>query len=202
MAAVTKERIFAAADQLDAEGKNPTLAAVRQVLGAGSFTTISEGLNEWKAQRAAKAKPATEPAPELLTAHLADFGANIWALALEAAGARFAADREALEATKAQLEAERAEAVELADEVTAELEAMKAQLVTLTAAEQEARKAAADALAQVAGITERAATAETRAAELDKRAGDLNAELERLNLANAELVKALAAAAAKKQAKA
>ena len=43
--AVTREQIFAVADELDAAGQKPTLAAVRKALGGGSFTTISEAMN-------------------------------------------------------------------------------------------------------------------------------------------------------------
>ena len=46
--AISKEQIFAVADELDAAGQNPTLANVRKQLGSGSFTTISEAMNEWR----------------------------------------------------------------------------------------------------------------------------------------------------------
>ena len=36
--AISKEQIFAVADELDAAGQNPTLANVRKQLGSGSFT--------------------------------------------------------------------------------------------------------------------------------------------------------------------
>lgn len=48
--AISKEQIFAVADELDAAGQNPTLANVRKQLGSGSFTTISEAMNEWRAR--------------------------------------------------------------------------------------------------------------------------------------------------------
>ena len=204
MAAITTERIFAAADQLDAEGENPTYKAVIKRLGGGSYSTISEAMTQWKAKKAAKERPATEPAPEALAVYLSDFGGQVWALALEFAGKRYTADREALEAARAELEKEKAEALEAADELAAELEATKAQVTALEAAELAARKDAEAAKleakkeaeatqAQVAGIIERATTAETRAQEIEKRANDLNAELERMHQANADLVKALAA---------
>lgn len=200
MAAVTRERVFAAADELDAKGENPTYQAVRKAIGGGSYTTLKDMLTEWKEQRAAKTRqPATEPAPEALTAYIADFGAQVWALALEAAGKRFVADREALEAARIELEQERNEALEAADEATAELEQEKAKVAALIDAEAAAKRETEAVKTQLAGISERATMAETRAVELEKRAGDLNAELERQHQANAELVKALAAAAAGKK---
>lgn len=47
--AITKEQIFAVADELDAAGQNPTLASVRKQLGGGSFTTIS-GVSSFSVQ--------------------------------------------------------------------------------------------------------------------------------------------------------
>ncbi|GAC44479.1 DNA-binding protein, partial [Paenibacillus popilliae] len=40
VAKITKEQIWAAAEKLLQEGKSPTLAAVRGVVGGGSYTTI------------------------------------------------------------------------------------------------------------------------------------------------------------------
>nr|WP_267785071.1 DNA-binding protein [Paenarthrobacter ureafaciens]MCY0975712.1 DNA-binding protein [Paenarthrobacter ureafaciens] len=60
--AISKEQIFAVADELDAAGQNPTLANVRKQLGSGSFTTISEAMNEWRARKASQAAPIREPA--------------------------------------------------------------------------------------------------------------------------------------------
>ncbi|EBH0783176.1 hypothetical protein FJ875_23625 [Salmonella enterica] len=58
--AITTEQIMKAADELDREGQNPTLARVRKKLGGGSFTTISEVMIEWRAQKTHSA-PTHEP---------------------------------------------------------------------------------------------------------------------------------------------
>ena len=50
--AITRERIFEVAEAMDAAGQVPTLAAVRKAIGGGSFTTISEAMTEWKANKA------------------------------------------------------------------------------------------------------------------------------------------------------
>ena len=68
--AISKDQIFAAADELDAAGQSPTLAAVRKALGGGSFTTISEGMTDWKARKAAKETPLREPAPPAVAERL------------------------------------------------------------------------------------------------------------------------------------
>jgi DNA repair exonuclease SbcCD ATPase subunit len=192
--AITKEQIFAVADELDAAGQNPTLAAVRKAVGGGSFTTISEAMTEWKARKAAKESPLREPAPTVIAERLADFGAELWALSLELANGRLASEREALETARAQLEAERTEAAELADQVAAELEAANARASSLEASERGARDAAEALRTQLAVLSERAATAEARAAEIAKRAEDLNAELARVNQQNGDLVRSLAGA--------
>lgn len=193
--AITRDQIFAAADEIDAAGQNATLAAVRKALGGGSFTTISEGMTEWKARKAAKELPLREPAPTAVADRLSELGAEIWSAALELANGRLAGEREALEVARQQLEADKAEAAELADQVTAELEVAKAALLSATAAEQAARSDSQSLRQQVADVTLRAATSEARVSEIEKRANDLNAELTRVNQQNADLVTGLAAAA-------
>jgi chromosome segregation ATPase len=193
--AITKDQIFAVADELDAAGQNATLAAVRKALGGGSFTTISEGMTEWKARKAAKETPLREPAPPAVADRLAELGAEIWSSALDLANARLAAERDSLDAARLQLEADKAEAAELADQVTAELELAKAALATAAAAEQAARNESDGLRQMLADQNLRAATSEARANEIEKRANDLNAELARVNQQNTELVAGLAAAA-------
>lgn len=187
-----KTRIFEIADEIDAAGQKPTLAAVRKAVGGGSYTTISEAMQEWKARKAAKESRPMVPPPSAVTDHLTDLGSEIWSLALEAANTQLAADREAFEEAKRSLKTEKQEAVELVNQVTMELEAAQHKIA---ASEAEAKAALADVLAlreQAAVLGERAAAAEASATESSKRADDLNAELARVNQQNAELVKALA----------
>ena len=193
--AITREQIFAVADEIDAAGQNATLAAVRKALGGGSFTTISEGMTEWKVRKAARQTPLREPAPSMVAERLTELGTEIWSAALELANGRLDSEREALEAARLQLESDKAEAAELADQVTAELELAKAALQTATAAELAARDEAEGLRQALTEAKLKAATAEARAHEIEKRADDLNAELSRVNQQNADLVAGLAAAA-------
>ena len=128
--AITRDQIFAVADEIDAAGQNATLAAVRKALGGGSFTTISEGMTEWKSRKAAKDTPLREPAPPALAQRLDEVGAEIWSGALELANGRLASERTALEGARLQLQADKAEAAEMADQVAAELEVAKAALAS------------------------------------------------------------------------
>lgn len=193
--AITKQAIFDAADALDAGGQRPTLAALRKAVGGGSFTTISEAMKEYWAVRALREAPVLEPAPAVVGERLSEVAGEIWALALQVANERLAAEREAFDAARAQAEQEKQEAVELADAVTAELETLQGKFSVLEEGERTARQEAVTQLEQLAASRERAATAEARAAEIERRADDLNAELARVNAQNAELVSALAGAA-------
>ena len=193
--AITKQAIFDAADALDAGGQRPTLAALRKAVGGGSFTTISEAMKEYWAFRALREAPVLEPAPAVVGERLSEVAGEIWALALQVANERLAAEREAFDAARAQAEQEKQEAVELADAVTAELETLQGKFSVLEEGERTARQEAVTQREQLAASRERAATAEARAAEIERRADDLNAELARVNAQNAELVSALAGAA-------
>ena len=193
--AISKKAIFDAADALDAGGQRPTLAALRNAVGGGSFTTISEAMKEWWAGRALREAPAREPAPAVVGERLGEVASEIWALALQVANERLAGEREAFDAARVQAEQEKVEAVELADAVTAELETLQGKFSALEEGERRARQEAATLREQLAASRERAATAEARAAEIGKRADDLNAELARVNGQNADLVSALAGAA-------
>lgn len=184
--AVTKEQIFEAADQLAAAGQKPTLEAIRQITG-GSYTTISPVLNEWKARQAAQATPLREPAPQAVADRLAEVGAEVWSIALELANARLAAEREALDKARADLEADRAEATELADRLAAQVEELQSRLASIEAAEQAARIEADELAASYAKQIEQAHTAEARAAEL-------RTELDRAHHESAQARQALAEA--------
>lgn len=189
--AITNEQIFQVADELDANGQNPTLAAVRKQIGGGSYTTISEAMTKWKASKAAKENPLREPPPQAVIVQLTDLGVEIWALALELANGRLAVERENLEAARIDLEDDKAEAVELADQLTIELETMQGLVNSLEEAKRSAHIENDTLREQLANLTVRVATSEARATEIEKRADNLNAELARMNTQNIELVKAL-----------
>jgi colicin import membrane protein len=54
-------------------------------------------MSEWRATRQVASAPLREPAPPAIADRLAELGAEAWAIALELAGSRLKADREALE---------------------------------------------------------------------------------------------------------
>lgn len=182
--AITKDQIHQAADQLTAAGESATMAAVRKLLGGGSYTTINEGLKEWKAKQQAVVMPLREPAPEGISKRLDDVGAEIWAIALELANARLTSEREALEATRIQLETAHQEATELADQLSAELETLQAQHLQATKDLQSVSTALETLRQENATLSRQLATTEARAEETTKRADDLKAELQHAHAEN------------------
>src|SRR3990167_6600576 len=50
-AGVTLQEVEKAALQLQGRGKNPSVDAVREIIGTGSKSTIAQHLRDWKAQQ-------------------------------------------------------------------------------------------------------------------------------------------------------
>lgn len=187
----TTARIFEIADELDAAGQNPTLATVRKALGGGSYTTISQAMNEWRAKKASKETPIREAAPQAIAELLEHVGMEVWAQALQLANGRLAAEREALEKARQEIEAQRQEAAELADQVSAELEAARQEASSLRG-QLEAEKSAARSVGDTLRERERdLAVAQARTEEINTRATQLHEQLAAATAQNADLVKAL-----------
>jgi len=185
----SKEQVFRAAEQLLKSGDKPTLAAVRGLLGGGSYTSIQEGLAEWKAHQSRR-QAASEAAPASIAERLGAFGIEIWRLASEQATARLEAEREGLEQARAALELERLEAAELADKLAAEVEQLKAQLAEQAQQAQAAALAATEALAQareaLAATREDAAQAKGELAGVRSLYGELLARLPKAEVAKTQ----------------
>jgi FtsZ-binding cell division protein ZapB len=154
--AISREEIFAAADALVAAGERPTLEGIRKKTG-GSYTTISPIPNEWKARQAVQGAPVREPIPQVVQDKLREVGGEIWRVASDLANTRLAAEREALEKVREEIEAERTEAVELADRLNGELEGLKAQVATLEASEAAAKDEADCLRGELSQVREEAA---------------------------------------------
>lgn len=200
--AITRDRIWVAADDLDAAGQKPTLAAVRKAVGGGSFTTIQEAMTEWKARKAAREAPRRPPAPQAVLDTLETLGAEVWAVALDLATARLAGERETLATARAEMEAARRDAADLADQLSADLEETRARL-NVVAGERDASRteaeahrqslAVADARGQemerrVADLRDEAAQARRETSEARERAADLAGRLSVLEAQNAALL--------------
>ncbi len=86
--AISKQEIIDAAEKLAAEGVNPSMQAVRDRLGGGSFATISPVLREWKENREATTVAVLEM-PSDVKGALDRFGADLWKTASALATAQF-----------------------------------------------------------------------------------------------------------------
>jgi chromosome segregation ATPase len=176
--AITKEQVFQAADELNAAGHDPSVAKVRKVLNHGSYTTINTMMKEWRKLRSPEENSPREPAPQAVIDKSHALSHEVWAVALELANARLASEREALETARADMEGAQREAIEMADQLSDELEHAKKQLKAMHD-QLEKAKTEKDALTkQVAKQTEKANMAEIRAHAIEQRANDLRKALD------------------------
>ena len=185
--AINTADVHTAADTLTAQGKRPTLAAIRAALGGGSFSTISEALKSWNAPAAQS--PQTPAIPEAITDGAARMATALWAQAAEQAqqGVRDAQDE--LEQQRAALEAQRQEAVEAADALAAQLAETRQKLATAYKEMEALRTELATTRERLASATERAQQAESTAASAKEAetvarvaAAELRGRLEGLNV--------------------
>ena len=165
--AITASDVHAAADLILVGGQQPTLAAVRAALGGGSFTTISEAMKAWKAAQQAAATPMREAAPAAVMERLEALAGDIWGVALGMANDRLAKERETLDAARKEIEAQRQEAAELADQMSAELETARAQIAQQAQSLKQAEAQAAQLVAAQAVLAEVQKRADSFAAMLE-----------------------------------
>ena len=130
----TKEQIWLAAEEITAEGRSPTLAAVREQLGGGSYTDISGAMQQWRASRQSSSAPMREPAPATITERMTEFSGEIWTVALEMANTRLQSEREGLEAARKEAEDTRQEAADLADQLANDLDKANSEIMRLNQA--------------------------------------------------------------------
>lgn len=83
------EQILEAINQLDAEGVDVTVTAVRERLGSGSYSTIGAVLNDWRTERKTGARSNAPPPPAQLRGLLH----QLWAESWRAADAHYDAER-------------------------------------------------------------------------------------------------------------
>lgn len=124
--AVNQERVNAVCNELAESGKKATLAAVREALGEGSFSTIGPMVQAWKAGRGEMgAKVATNQkavvVPDVVQAAGDKMMAEIWAMAEKIAAERLSAERATMEAARAEMAAE-------LEAAYAEMETLREQL--------------------------------------------------------------------------
>lgn len=148
--AVNQEKVNAACEALNAEGKSPTLAAVREALGEGSYSSLAKMVKVWRITQA-DAEPVT-PGIEVPDSvqELADrMAAGIWAEAEKMANARLEADREKFDQEKREMTEEMEEAYRTAEQAMDELKALKAQFTEMATDAKSWEKYAREKVAEV-----------------------------------------------------
>ena len=102
---VTREQVHQVADEIAAEGQNPTVMSVRNRLGGGSPNNITPWLGAW---REAHERTKTEVLPQLPEG-VEGAMRQVWSIAWKAAQAQFEGERDALATARKDIEHERAE---------------------------------------------------------------------------------------------
>ena len=152
---ITKDQIWAAADELQRLGKSPTLVAVRDALGeTGSFSTIAPVMAEWRALQA-KTTIAKMPIPEAFSARMRQQAEHVWAEALGVADELVSSERDALRAARKELETERAEMASLLDHAAEQIAAATLRHRDLEAKNEELAELNAAIKAELAGAKAR-----------------------------------------------
>lgn len=106
---VTRDKVFAAADQLFNAGDKPTMVKVKDILGGGSFSTISPLLGEWKESKRQATTIVKAPLPESVSRALSQVADQVWSAAQEESEKSVAGEREALHAASVELAEREAE---------------------------------------------------------------------------------------------
>lgn len=98
--ALTKQDIFAVADELATKGGKVTQLTVRELLGSGSFSTIAEALREWRELQSDEDQLQEAELPKEVEEELKSFGVTIWKQAQNLATEGFGEERKALRRVK------------------------------------------------------------------------------------------------------
>ena len=173
MARITKESVFEAADKLDSQGQEPSVIAIRDAIGSGSFSTVSKWLKEWRGQQQQQQQQAVTM-PDTVQAIYQKAIAAVWAEADRLYREQMAEMRELF----AQ---ERMEYAKQADEEIVRLEKRNRELQSIN--DQLTDKNTA--------LIREAAIAETNANTSTKEAQRLSDKLEALNVDYRDLLKQL-----------
>ncbi len=147
----TEEAVFAAADALVAEGKEPSLKVVQERTG-GSYTTVKRHLEAWEAKR--KGEIAAVDLPADIEARGREFVQALYAHALRDAKAAVAEPLALAEAARDKAESERADA----ETEVARLEGVEQEQASrIDALNQRVRELELNTAAQQATIQEKVA---------------------------------------------
>ena len=106
---VGMEKITEAIREIEAQGQEPTVTAVRERLGSGSFSTIGIVLSDWRQKKESEARPAVPEPPDLVRIALGNVWSEAWKAAngvLEPERQSFARERQEHDRARAEMNAE------------------------------------------------------------------------------------------------
>ena len=188
--ALTVDQVHAAADAIAERGERPKLTAVRHELGGGSFSTISEAMQSWRAQHAQEAALQQVEVPDSIKSRLDALGAAVWETATGEADARLQAERAALDQAREDAAAQVSEAQEAVKALEAEAAERDRQIEALTGERDEQRRIAEQAdnartvaEGEVATLNERVAARDERIEDLREQLGKSEARADRIEAA-------------------
>ena len=168
--AVSKDDIIKAAEALTAKGINPSMKAVREILGSGSFATISPVLREWRNQRE-KITSIVVEMPSEMRASIERTGAEIWKTANGLAGQQLE-----------QFKTSSLEQIESAntdrDEALEEVESLEAKIIEQESTENQLNELLKQAEQALRTCQEKAAALTQRTLDLEDQTKQQQQQLE------------------------
>lgn len=126
------DQIHAAADALVADGKKPTLAAVRAMVG-GSYSTLSPALAKWRVEQdqITTSNTITDTVPPVVSQALLIAASTAWQQAQSLAQAQIDAERNQLSIARAQADEQISDALAVADASASDADAARQSLIDL-----------------------------------------------------------------------
>ena len=187
--AITKEQVAEAAEEIQAQGVEPTYINLRERLKSGSFSTIQKYLKEWRSGAAERKPDAAIEIPEPFRDALRRFSLEVWRAAGvwvkdELEGARKDFERRVIEhqaeaekaaATVDALQVELNKAIGERDRLRGELQTARAALATAEGGLVEARAQLKRETKRNEDLSQRVIGEETKAQALSRRSRSSNA---------------------------
>jgi len=149
--AISKQDIIEAAEKLQVAGVNPTMQAIRDALGGGSFATISPVLREWRNASGQRATVAIEMPGEAKAA-LERAGADLWKIITTLATEKLTKVQDEAEAAINAAQADRDEALAEIERLEAGIEQQGGELAEALAANEVSTNALNDALEEIRAL--------------------------------------------------
>jgi chromosome segregation ATPase len=185
--AITRRQILETASKLAEQGIKPTQTNVRESLGGGSFTTISEVLREWRQEQDQTAQLSQVVIPNDITDKTNLLIAQVWETAQNLANDRLLKEREALEHKEALINAEIDEANKVIEtleneqaELTNQLDTLNNDNSLLNTKNNELENLTNSLQTQLQAEKDRADQATNQATGLQAKLDEQNAKIERL----------------------